>query len=260
MTSTYARVVDWIDGALNLRDFGGYPTRDGKWVRSGVLFRSGGTHGISTAGLARLSQELGVRTVIDLRSDQERRVSRSPFEEHGIRVVHEPLDSGQRINFGVPSTWLLIRMARGEFDWVEVYWSLLHRNGDRFVRILDLLGQPGSLPVLVHCSGGRDRTGVTVALIQAALGVSDVDIAEDYALSSTLLERIDGAQFERLFGHIDVPREDLMSALATRPETMREFLRRICRDYRDVRVLLALFGADSDTVERLRSAACTSGC
>lgn len=53
MNLSSLRVVDWIEGAVNLRDFGGYPTSEGRQVRSGILFRSGSTHAIASAGLAR---------------------------------------------------------------------------------------------------------------------------------------------------------------------------------------------------------------
>ncbi len=98
MQSTQARIIDWIAGTLNLRDFGGYPTDDGGMVQTGLPYRSGSTHGISTEGLGQIADELGVRTVIDLRSDSERTRWLSPFAEHGITTVHEPLDpwSGAR--------------------------------------------------------------------------------------------------------------------------------------------------------------------
>jgi protein-tyrosine phosphatase len=256
MEATFARVLDWIDGAVNLRDFGGYPTDNGRRVGSGLLFRSGTTTGIPASGLTRIADELGIRTVIDLRTDRERRHGLSPFEEHGIDVVHEPLDPGNGVNPGAPSARLLSRMAPGDFDWVELYWSLLQHNGERFARILDLLGRPATLPVLIHCTGGRDRTGVTVALIQAALGVGDDDIAEDYALSSVLLERAPPvSEFERLFDKLGISREDMLRAMVTRPEIMYALLHRIRHVYTDVRVLLRMFGVESDGVDRLRAAA-----
>src|SRR4051794_36882510 len=111
------RVVDWIDGAINLRDFGGYLTVDGQRIRSGLLFRSGNTHGIATEGIVRIAEELGVRTVIDLRSPNEFQTGRSAFEAHGIAVVHEPLDTGIGVNPSKPRVALVRSMALGEFDW-----------------------------------------------------------------------------------------------------------------------------------------------
>ncbi len=249
-------MVDWIEGAVNLRDFGGYRTEDGRRLRSGLLFRSGNTCGISSAGLARVAADLGVRTVIDLRSDRERQRESSAFGEHGVRVVHEPLDPGNGIAPGAPPALLVRSIILGEFDWVDLYWSLIRHNGPRFARILDLLGQPGALPVLIHCAGGRDRTGVTVALIQAAIRVSDDDVAEDYALSSTLLERAPASEFKRLLGGLQMSRDEFARAMVTRRETMFGLLDRIRGVYGNVHVLLETCGAGAAVIDRLRAATC----
>jgi protein-tyrosine phosphatase len=256
MESTSLRVVDWIVGAVNLRDFGGYLTDDGRRVRTGLLYRSGTTHGIGSAGLTRIANDLGIRQVIDLRSERERTAGQSPFEDHGVRVAHEPLLPGNGIDPGAPPRALIQRMAQGEFDWVELYWSLIQHNGERFARILDLLGQTAGLPALVHCTGDRDRTGVTVALIQAALGINDEDIAEDYALSSVLLELAPVSELERLFGGIDIPREDLVRAMVTRPQTMYALFDRIRGVYGDIHNLFRDLGITPDVIDRLRSSAC----
>jgi protein-tyrosine phosphatase len=268
----YPRVVDWIDGAINLRDFGGYPTTHGRMVRSGVLFRSGSTHGIATEGLARLAEELRIRSVIDLRSERERTNGSSAFEQHGIDVVHEHLDTG----FGdtmpnpgggtggdvasheptVDQRDAVVRsMALGEFDWGQMYWTLLHRNPEHFARILAVVADADRLPVLVHCAGGRDRTGVTVALIQAAVGVVDDAIAEDFALSSQLMELgAPAPEFERLFGGVsDVPRERIVEAMATRPETMHALLARIRDKYGSVSGLLQWLGVSDAAIGDLRA-------
>src|SRR5262249_1245735 len=208
METTGARVVDWIDGAVNLRDFGGYRTDDGNRVRHGLLFRSGSTHGISHDGLARIADELRIRTVFDLRTERERERGLSRFEQYGMRVLHEPLDTVNGINPGAPSAQMVRRLTSGDFDWVELYCSLVQHNRPRLGRIVQSLAEPEALPVLIHCTGGRDRTGITVALIQAALGVGDDNIAEDYALSGALLERTPAAEFERLLVRNGLSRED----------------------------------------------------
>jgi protein-tyrosine phosphatase len=256
MDITHSRMVDWVEGAINLRDFGGYPTEHGRRMRHGLLFRSGTTHGISREGLTQLAEYLGIRTVFDLRTEHERERGLSPFEDYGIRVLHEPLDPGMGVNPGAPTAELLGGLARGELDWLELYWSLIQYNGPRFARILETLAQPGMLPALIHCTGGRDRTGVTVALVQAALGVSESDIAEDYSLSGALLERAPASEFERLFSHFCLSRQEIGRIMLTRPETMHLLFSRIRNVYGDVRCLLWQCGVDDATIDRLRAAVC----
>lgn len=220
------RVVDGIAGAVNLRDFGGYPTDAGGMVREGLLFRSGRTHELDAQGLAALAERTGIRTVIDLRSASERSAGLSAFEQHGIRTVHENLDTG--FDPATPAREKLQAMASGSFDWPEMYWDLAARNQAGLVRIFGLLASPGALPVLIHCQGGRDRTGVTVALILGALGVATSDIAADYALSSELLGRGSAAaDHERLFGGLGIPMDEVERALVTVPESIHAFFARI---------------------------------
>jgi protein-tyrosine phosphatase len=212
-SSIQRRVIDWIPGALNLRDFGGYPNEDGRMVGMGLLYRSGLTHAIPTEGIASIVSGLGIRTVIDLRGHGERERGLSAFESLDVRCIHEPLGTDLGVPSGAAFQELARRIVHGEFDWAARYWSMLTLNGDRFARILDVLSEPAALPALVHCTGGRDRTGVTVAVIQAALGVGDAEIAADYALSTELLLGADNPEFARLFSNLDVPRVDIERAL-----------------------------------------------
>jgi protein-tyrosine phosphatase len=254
------RVIDWIPGALNLRDFGGYATTAGGKLQNGLLFRSGATHGIATEGLAQIAKELRVRTVIDLRSPGERKRWLSPFESHGITCFHLPLDPGLGMGMesGAPPLAVTRAMALGLFDWGQLYWSLLALNGQQFARIFEVLSEPRRLPVLVHCAGGRDRTGVTVALIQAALSVADDDIASDYALSSEMIGRAaPRPEFERLFGEVAIPREEIARAMTTRPEVMLDLLARVRTEHGGVRALLNTWGIADEVLERIEHAILT---
>lgn len=229
---SFSRVVDSIEGAVNLRDFGGYLTEDGRRVRTGVLYRSGDTHGLSAEGHSQLAVRLGIRTVVDLRTAEERAEGLSAFEAHGIATIHEPLRSSDGASSPLPRDEVMRSMALGTFDWGELYWNMLHLNADRFRRILELIARPDALPLLIHCAGGRDRTGVTAALVLLALGVRREHIAEDFALSSQLLALgAPQAAFDRMFSKItDIPRDDIVRAMATRAETMDALLARV-RDY-----------------------------
>jgi protein-tyrosine phosphatase len=258
---SFVRVVDWIDGAINLRDFGGYPTEDGRRVLPGMLYRSGNTHHISAEGMAYLAVQLGIRTVIDLRSPTERSQALSEFEAHGIGSVHEPLETGYGVDPALPREALVRSMALGTFDWVGLYWTLIHHNVERFRRILALLADPRDVPAVIHCAGGRDRTGVAVALIQLALGVRTEDIAEDFALSSQLLEL--GApqtEFDRLFGAItDIPRDDIVRAMTTRAETMHALLARIDSTYGSSAGLFSALGVAPALLVTLRDQLTVAG-
>ncbi|MFF5171325.1 tyrosine-protein phosphatase [Micromonospora sp. NPDC000089] len=167
---------------FNFRDVGGYPGHDGRTVRWGRLYRSDSPHRLDGADLDAFTA-LGVRTVIDLRRPSEvERDGRVP-ERDGLayRHVHpEHADWGQH-------------RYHPEMDlarWLADRYADLAETGTAgLAEAVGLIADSANAPVLVHCLAGKDRTGIVCALTLSVLGVSDPDIAEDYALSSEAGER-----------------------------------------------------------------------
>jgi protein-tyrosine phosphatase len=243
-----------VPGSVNLRDFGGYPTLDGCFVRTGALYRSGNTHEMGANGVAELVRRLGLRSVVDLRSESERSRGLSDFDQFGVASQPAPLATGLAGDPTTPRFEWIRRMARGELDWADTFWRILHLNQERFVQIVAQVGQQEALPVLVHCTSGRDRTGLTVAIVQAALGVSIDDVASEYALSDTLHDTRTGprSHLERLFVDAEIPAELVRDALSTRPETMRQLFARIEGEYGSPQRMLRGFGVSDQALWQLR--------
>lgn len=154
----------------NFRDLGGYPAAGGKHVRWGLIYRSGATPKLDAADAARI-QSLGLASMIDLRSSEERLIA--PTKLTGIRysaidyslMSMMPKDAtamrnGGQLYRGMPT--FLVPQLRMVFD--------------------DLLGRRA--PVMYHCTAGQDRTGITSAMILSALGVPRATILEDYHLTT----------------------------------------------------------------------------
>lgn len=160
-----------VPGAINFRDTGGLPAGDGA-TRSGQLFRSGQLSRLGPEGRAALGA-LGLRRVIDLRDDDE--VAREPSGlDHSVRVQRVPLFLGSVASFFAEDLTL-----------PELYLRIVD---DAAPGVVDVVrGVVEDQPVLVHCTVGKDRTGVTVALTLAAAGVDDDAVVADYALTETLL-------------------------------------------------------------------------
>ncbi len=158
-----------LPGVFNLRDVGGYPAGDSGAVRWRMLLRSDGLHRLDDSGRAMLAR-LGLASIIDLRGAAEAAAAPSALDGLGISETHLPLMSDEQISELPP--------ALG-----EVYDYMIDHCGTSIVAVLRRLAEPGALPALVHCTAGKDRTGVLVALTLAALGVPDHLIADDYALS-----------------------------------------------------------------------------
>lgn len=167
-----------LPGVLNLRDVGGYPVAGGGSVRWRRLFRSDALHRLDTAGVAAVAG-LDLRTVLDLRSHAEVEIAPSPVSG---RVTHLPVLADLQA-LPVPA----VPQSPGSgLDLATIYRYFVDECGDSIAAAIgELAGD--AFPALVHCTAGKDRTGIVIALILAVLGVPDEVIAADYALSAVYL-------------------------------------------------------------------------
>ncbi|MER7751458.1 tyrosine-protein phosphatase [Kitasatospora sp. NPDC097643] len=165
-----------IPGVRNFRDAGGIGA-----LRRGVLYRSGSFHTLTPEGAQRL-KALRLRTVIDLRSPFELEVW--PDLRHGLdhETLNLPTLPANREDVDRP--W--------PEDQATLYPFMAATAGPSLAAVIRRLAAPGALPAVVHCAVGKDRTGLTVAVLQSLLGASEADIAADFLLSNTGLDLLDG--------------------------------------------------------------------
>ncbi len=163
-----------LNGLYNLREVGGYPTAGGGTVRWGTLFRSDALHRLDESGTAAIAA-LGLRTVVDLRTQMEVDVAPSALAGVMARTTHISLLIGD------------LQALPLELD--AVYRYIIDACGKTVGEAIKLLCAPDAFPALVHCSAGKDRTGIVIALVLAALGVPDEVIAADYGLSGGYLDQ-----------------------------------------------------------------------
>ncbi len=168
------------EGCLNVRDLGGHPTEDGAVTRQRVVVRADALKQLSDAGWAALG-DYGIARVVDLRYDDER--AADPPRDLPVEVVHVPLLG----HVPDPDYWqeLIDRLDDAEDATAylrSTYLEFLERFAGNFAAALRAVADaPG--PALVHCMGGKDRTGLVVALLLRLAGVSRARIDEDYAIS-----------------------------------------------------------------------------
>ena len=155
----------------NLRDLGGLPTQDGRVTRFGAVMRGGAPAPEDWEAL----QADGVRTIVDLRNDDERPEVATP---PGMAVVHVPLDGVDED----PAFWEVWGTGP-QFGTPLYYRPHLDRFPERSVRAVAAVADAPPGGVLVHCVGGRDRTGQVAMLLLALVGVAPEAIAADYELS-----------------------------------------------------------------------------
>ncbi len=158
-------------GATNFRDIGGYVAADGRTTRWRRVFRSDAPHRMTTEDLEAYA-ELGVRAVYDLRTDVERAQYPNPFPSEHLPLLGQSRVAG------------MLGETDGERILRDMYCGLLVEGAPLFGRLLTEISDSSRLPVVIHCTGGKDRTGITVALLLELLGVRRQVVLDDYELTS----------------------------------------------------------------------------
>lgn len=179
-----------LEGCSNLRDLGGYRTADGRTVRFGRVFRSASLAALTERDLAAFAAT-GIRTVCDLRGEHEttRAPSRLPEGAAAPEVVRLPIEP----RVGASLRDLLAREeATGEdvHDLLRTaYAAYATDHLPRYRALFDLVLREERLPLLFHCSAGKDRTGFGAALVLTALGVPRETVIADYLATNRIWKR-----------------------------------------------------------------------
>ena len=249
-----------VDGAPNFRDIGGYTTADGRRVRYGKLFRSGMLVGVSDEGVAAL-EALGIRMVVDLRTQVEVDALGPDRLPDGARVVQIRVPSAG----ADPMVAEALKTGRFPYlpDLVSVNRAYITDDAAEFGELLTLLSDNANLPAVIHCLGGKDRTGVGTALLLTILGVPWPTVRQDYLLSNAYFsdsggnqpDSLNRAMENRLGRAPDFGDERSRTAFfVLRPEYIDVVLEEITKDGRTFKDFVRdELGLSTATVERLRA-------
>ena len=219
-------------GMENLRDLGGYPLAgrgSERFTRWGSLYRGDLPKQVTQADRQRL-RELGITTVVDLRSKEE--IERKPdplAQELGIRYLHCPLAGDGRVPAPDEVPLSYMEMADG--------------TGQMAGALRAIAEAPQA--VLFHCTAGKDRTGVVAALLLWLAGVSEEDILADYIVSGPYLQQMLRAYCEAHPGAVICPPQSAY---------MSSFLRLFAQRYGTPWRYLEMLGVDAGKLaEKLRT-------
>jgi protein-tyrosine phosphatase len=237
-----------IEGCFNVRDAGGWPTADGRWMRTGVLYRADDPIRITAAG-RKVIDGLGLAAVVDLR--QQSQFDRAPGFGDPAITHHIPLVD-RVINTDEPPR---IEQAG---DIAQLYDDMAERGAGQIVRAVEIVAEHvGSGPVMVHCAAGKDRTGMLVAIIQAAIGVGFDEIVKEYALSDLPSQRRRTAMVAEPLPD-DPPVARSPAFLWTAPaEAMAMFARGAITAFGSLEAWPLALGVTPEAVARLRAAMVT---
>lgn len=230
--------------ATNARDLGGIPTSDGRRVRSGLLFRSSALNRLTEADLEAVAK-LGLSSVVDLRSEREVDmvgVDRLPFPPPG-ELIALPLSDPDNVAFaevtslikGEPNPDVPLDRDFLANEMLRVYrWLAVSEPARAAVgRVLRMITEPAMLPLLFHCTAGKDRTGWLAAVLLTALGVERDVVAADYVRSTELNQGSIAFVMGRLAGQISDPTAAL-PMLEARPEYLAEAFATVEERYGDM--------------------------
>lgn len=231
-----------LEGCLNFRDLGGYPTHDGRTLRWGQLFRSDALHLLTAEDVATLRDGLRLGTVIDLRSSAElENEGRGLLKQQPMEFHHIPLFDGGQGRTERPSVDTL----------ADIYFMLSDFARVPIARVVRVLAASPA-PAVYHCAAGKDRTGVISAVLLGLVGVDDELIVADYALSGAnidaIIERLNAAK-----GYRDMMATLPPETMHALPQTMEGFLAKIRARYGSMPGYAREIGLDDEVLAQLRA-------
>ena len=181
MQNGFQRVIS-LEGGCNLRDLGGYPSSDGRRVRPGHLYRSGVLAYLTERDHTQLA-DLQVQVICDLRRTDER--NNEPTLWPGATVLY--WEDGDARELSEHAWTEAADSAQGRDLMINLYRTMPAWIESRLRGVFHSIAE-GRVPLVFHCAAGKDRTGLTAALILDLLGVSREIIYEDYLLTNTAVD------------------------------------------------------------------------
>jgi protein-tyrosine phosphatase len=234
------------DGCINVRDLGGLPTADGRVTRFNRVVRADNLDRLSPAG-RRALVEHGVTRIVDLRFPDERSGEVAPVEVVHVsllgetRTVEWQAEMNAAMDAATDVTEYLI-WSYGRF--VEVF-------GERFGAAVRAVADAPEGAVLIHCMGGKDRTGLLAALLLRVAGVPPDAVAADYALTEAALAPVQARWIADAPDEAERHRRVLLQPAPA--AAMRGVLEQIDARYGGVPEYLRGAGVSDDELARVRN-------
>ena len=223
----------------NFRDIGDLITEDGRKIKAGLLFRSDDLSRLSKRDLDTI-QGIGLKVICDLRTVNERKANNYQLPEStGTKIIHIPIYHGsQDLSHREFFRLLVGNSKKVNFENMiyEFYLCIVSERQAEIKKILNAIVNINRAPALIHCTGGKDRTGLITALIQLYLGVSYDTVIEHYLKSNALIEprMIKVERFIRLMSLYRISSERIKPLLIVKRAYLDTALQKIFSEYESI--------------------------
>jgi len=253
----YDRVIH-LKGTTNTRDIGGYQTSDLRTLRWRQIIRSENLSRLTASDFQKL-EEIGVKTVIDLRTEREHDQSPTVWlGDNPPRFFHFPIGDAHNDWFNAQRRLMKSNRFTAEQaleHMVEGYRMIAEVGPPSFQKLMDLVLDQSNWPILIHCNAGKDRSGVAVTLILEALGVDRETIMEEFLLTNEIGRSEEKAIFlskERKYSSSGTRFRRSPSARAwfpivgVQPEMLEAFYASVDEQYGSLDAFLTEMGVDQE--------------
>jgi protein tyrosine/serine phosphatase len=233
---------------VNVRDLGGLPAAGGGTIAPHRLVRADNIRRLTPEGWRELERH-GVVRIVDLRFPEE--LAEDAPGDAPVEVVHLSVLGESRTDEWQDRQWAAMDAAADAHAYlVWSYGAFLDGYRDRFAAAVQAVADAPDGAVLVHCVGGKDRTGLIVALALRVAGVEPHTVAEDYALSEAALVERSDAWIAAAADDVERRRRELLGP--TPPSAMVEVLEGLEERYGSVEDYLRGGGMTDEALARLR--------
>jgi len=246
-----------FDKAYNFRDAGGIQASDGLFLKNGILYRSDELSQLTPRDRKKF-ESLGIKLVIDLRGANERikKIDRIP---DSVTVLNIPVDHRNQDLKQKEFLMFLIKKSK-DFDFKqymrEHYFGTAFDCAGKIGEIVTLLSDEKNLPALVHCTVGKDRTGVTIAILQLLAGVPREKVVEEYMATNKYID-IRVRQLIRMIRIMSLFRtkiDQIRPLLEVHPEYIENVIKEIYNRYGSVEnYLVQCCGVEEANVIKLKN-------
>ncbi len=240
-----------LEGAVNFRDLGGFRTTSGKQIRYGQLYRTGALGKLTNLDLRTLTA-LGIRYSCDLRSRHE-----ATFAPDRLPPTTRYLPIHVEVKVGWARQLMELLRYRDRMDeFMQVFYTegMLEHNANVVRDVFSMFAEAQNYPLLFHCTAGKDRTGVTAALLLKLLGVDDDTILADYSFSHryhAVFAQM-GEDSIKALKRVGMTQAHLAPMFGADPLVMRAMLDYLTKRYGTVEAYLAHIGISAHQRTQIR--------